>query len=227
MNRKVFNFICCVVIIIIFSFTNVYLFKNYSLNTIFILDIIFSSLIFIFFAIYLHFYKKARDNKIKNIYDYMNNILNDDYSLDIRDYNEEELSILKNQIYKITTKLKDQTELAQNEKKNLEIILSDISHQIKTPLTSMYVINDLLMNDQLTKKQKKEILTKNQNQLERIEWLVTSLLKLSRLDNGFVELKKKNVNSKELINKVVEPLKIPIEVKKQKLVLDVQNIDLN
>src|SRR5574344_1906871 len=203
MNRKVFNFICCVVIIIIFSFTNVYLFKNYSLNTIFILDIIFSSLIFIFFAIYLHFYKKARDNKIKNIYDYMNNILNDDYSLDIRDYNEEELSILKNQIYKITTKLKDQTELAQNEKKNLEIILSDISHQIKTPLTSMYVINDLLMDDKLNKKEQKEFLIKNHQQLERIEWLVSSLLKLSRLDSGVIKLKEEKVTVEELINKAV------------------------
>ena len=227
MNKKIPYLILCVLIILIFNLGDLYVYQNYGINQMLIFNV--GGFIVIIITGYIIFllYKKNRDNKIKKIYTYMDNILNDDYSLDIRDYNEEELSILKNQIYKITTKLKDQTELAQNEKKSLETILSDISHQIKTPLTSMYVINDLLMDDKLSKKQKNEILAKNQIQLERIEWLVTSLLKLSRLDSGFIELKKVKIKGKDLINQVIEPLKIAIELKNQKLILDIKNFDFS
>ena len=81
--------------------------------------------------------------KIKQITKYIEDIINDKDTFDIRDYSEDNLSILKNDIYKITKLLKEEKELSLNEKKNLEIILSDISHQLKTPLTSMYVINNL------------------------------------------------------------------------------------
>ena len=157
----------------------------------------------------------------------MNSVLNGNYSLDIRSYEEGRLSILKNDIYKITVKLKEQTDMAINEKNNLEMILSDISHQIKTPLTSMYVINDLLKSDKLSKKEKIEFLNKNESQLERIEWLVTSLLKLSRLDNGFVKLKKEKVEVAKLIDNCLNPLLIPIELKNQNVVKQIDNFEID
>lgn len=172
-------------------------------------------------------YKKSQDKKINEISNYMNSVLNGNYSLDIRSYEEGRLSILKNDIYKITVKLKEQTDMAINEKNNLEMILSDISHQIKTPLTSMYVINDLLKSDKLSKKEKIEFLNKNESQLERIEWLVTSLLKLSRLDNGFVKLKKEKVEVAKLIDNCLNPLLIPIELKNQSVVKQIDNFEID
>ena len=182
---------------------------------------------YILFMILIILYKKSQDKKINEISNYMNSVLNGNYSLDIRNYEEGRLSILKNDIYKITVKLKEQTDMAINEKNNLEMILSDISHQIKTPLTSMYVINDLLKSDKLSKKEKIEFLNKNESQLERIEWLVTSLLKLSRLDNGFVKLKKEKVEVAKLIDNCLNPLLIPIELKNQNVVKQIDNFEID
>ena len=182
---------------------------------------------YMLFMLLIILYKKSQDKKINEISNYMNSVLNGNYSLDIRSYEEGRLSILKNDIYKITVKLKEQTDMAINEKNNLEMILSDISHQIKTPLTSMYVINDLLKSDKLSKKEKIEFLNKNESQLKRIEWLVTSLLKLSRLDNGFVKLKKEKVEVAKLIDNCLNPLLIPIELKNQNVVKQIDNFEID
>lgn len=181
--------------------------------------------------IWLLLYKQTK--KIRNLSSYMNGILNNNYSLDIRDYEEGDISNLKNDIYKMTIKLKEQSDLSLKDKKYLEEVLSDISHQLKTPLTSMYVINDVLLTDKkISDEKKQEFLVKNRKELERIEWLVTSLLKMSRLDSGSETLKIKEVKMGNLIKKVLEPLEIPIELKNQELVLDYDanlllHIDLN
>lgn len=150
--------------------------------------------------------------KIKKIDLYMNNILNGDYSLNIADYCEGDISNLKNDTYKMTIKLKEQSEMLLQDKKYLEETLEDISHQVKTPLTSMYMINDILSKD-IDQKTKKEFLSKNKAQIERLEWLITSLLKMSKLDSGTVVLKKEKVKVSELIMKAVEPIQVMIELK--------------
>lgn len=172
-----------------------------------------------------------QNKKFKSLSSYMNNILNDDYSMNILDYTEGDLSNLSNDIYKVTVKLKEQNDITRKDKKYLEEILSDISHQLKTPLTSMYVINDLLDTD-LDDNIRKEFLQKNKAQLARIEWLVTSLLKISRLDSGTIVLKPKKIKLETLINKSLEPLLIPMELKNINLKLDIDFnmkmvIDLN
>lgn len=201
---------------------------NHNLKRNLIIYSAFSTFIcYMLFMLLIILYKKSQEKKINEISNYMNSVLNGNYSLDIRSYEEGRLSILKNDIYKITVKLKEQTDMAINEKNNLEMILSDISHQIKTPLTSMYVINDLLKSDKLSKKEKIEFLNKNESQLERIEWLVTSLLKLSRLDNGFVKLKKEKVEVAKLIDNCLNPLLIPIELKNQNVVKQIDNFEID
>lgn len=167
-----------------------------------------SILFFVFFLYLKRIYKN-----INNLSFYTSRILNGEYTMNILEYQEGEFSHLKNDLYKMTIKLKEQNEQSLKDKKYLESTLQDISHQLKTPLTSMYVINDLLSDKDLDEKTKKEMLHKNKTQLQRIEWLVSSLLKMSRLDSGSETLKRKKYKAKDLIYEAILPVKIPLELK--------------
>ncbi len=174
-----------------------------------------------YIGISIYFYKKE-DKRLKDISNYINSILNNDYSIDIREYNEDEISALKNYIYKITIKLRNMSENSQKEKEYLETALSDISHQLKTPLTSLMVINELLENENIDDSKRKECQEKSKIQLEKIQWLITSLLKISQIDSGTIKFKKEQLNLKEMLDKVIEPLAIQIELKD---IILIENID--
>ena len=160
--------------------------------------------------------------KIKKVDDNITEILDGDYRVNIKNYDEGYISNLRNNIYKVTIKLREQNELLMKNQKYIEEVLEDISHQIKTPLTSMYTINDIVINEK-DKKIRRDFLMQNRNQIERIEWLVTSLLKISRLDSGTVKLKYKKVKTKEIIKESLRPINVLIELKNIKLELDLDD----
>lgn len=182
-------------------------------------QIIFVTLLFIVLNIAYIWYQWNQDRKLKELDRYLLTVLAGNYNLDIRDYEDGILSSLKNDVYKMSVLLKEDKERALEQQKYLESVLSDISHQLRTPLTSMYVMNDLLSDGKVRGKQKKEILNKNRAQLERIEWLITTLLKMSQIDAGTVTFKEEKVVTKELIKKALEPINIPIELKKQTVLI--------
>lgn len=183
-------------------------------NTI-VLSVIIISMFTIFLVFIIKIYKK-----IGSLSKYANEILNNRYNLDIREYEEGDISNLKNDLYKMTIKLKEQNELSKKDKQYLEETLSDISHQLKTPLTSMYVINEILYDNEIEEDKRNELLIKNKNQLERIEWLITSLLKMSRIDSGMETLKKEKVAITKVIDKALAPIKIPLELKNILVTID-------
>ena len=161
-----------------------------------------------------------RYREIAKLCRYLASICRGDYLLDVRDNVEGELSILKNDIYKVTLMLKEKSELLQKDKLNLANALSDISHQLKTPLTSMVVMTDLLADENLNAEKREEFNRRMKAQLGRIEWLVSSLLKLSKIDAGTVRFKKEAIPAGDLIDRFTAPLLIPIELKGQTLRLD-------
>ncbi len=154
--------------------------------------------------------------ELKSLSKYMNKVLNGNFFINFKDYKESRLSLLKNDIYKLVIRLKNQNEKELKDKLYLKDFLSDISHQLKTPLTSMYVINDILEREKDDKK-RKEFLKKNKHQLERIEWLISSLLKMSLLESETVIFNKKNENIENLIKKSLEPINIKLDLKNIKV----------
>ncbi|MFF2017711.1 sensor histidine kinase [Paenibacillus sp. NPDC058177] len=162
-------------------------------------------------------FTRWRYRELEKLSIYLREISNGNDTLDVRDNQEGELSILKNDIYKVTLMLSEHRSLLQQDKIQLTDAISDISHQLKTPLTSMTVMADLLSAPDLPPAKRTEFTHHIRIQLERIDWLVSSLLKLSKMDAKTIPFKKDVIPMKKLIQKALEPVMIPMDIKGQNL----------
>jgi signal transduction histidine kinase len=169
---------------------------------------------FCIIATYAVFTYRRYDN-IARLSEYLSRLSHGEKSLDIRDNTEGELSILKNEIYKVTSALSEQTELLSRDKRDLANALAEISHQLKTPLTAIGVMADLLHDDELPQAKKSEFLENMRVSINRMEWLVLAMLKLARLDAGAVDFKQDRVLLSDLVQRALSALLIPIEVREQ------------
>jgi len=170
------------------------------------------------FVLLLVRYQRAVSAQLAGLSAYLRQIDAGDYSLDVRDNGEGSFSLLKNDVYKVTVRLREQAELLQKDKTALSNLIADISHQIKTPLTSLGVLVDLLAEDP-PEEDRRAFVERLRAQLGRIQWLVAALLKLARLDAGTASFKSEPVDVRRLIERALEPLQIPLEIKKQRLVI--------
>jgi signal transduction histidine kinase len=168
------------------------------------------------FAVLLAGYRRSISAQVAGLSAYLRQIEAGDYALDVRDNGEGSFSRLKNDLYKVTVRLREQAELLQRDKTALSNLIADISHQIKTPLTSLGVLVDLLAEDP-PEEDRRAFVERLRAQLGRIQWLVAALLKLARLDAGTAAFKSEPVALCELVRRALEPLQIPLEIKKQRL----------
>lgn len=153
-----------------------------------------------------------RYRQLRRLTTYLSGVYAGQRALDIRDNTEGELSILKNDLYKITVTLQQQSDRLQTDKTLLADALGDISHQLKTPLTSAIVMTDLLADPALPENKRQEFTQSLARQLDRMQWLVAALLKLSRLDAGAVAFARAPARLAALLEKAVEPLRIQMEL---------------
>lgn len=159
-------------------------------------------------------YQKQRNRKIQELVDYIRKIEHGIYRIEIEENEEGELSRLQNELYKITVMLRESSELAGQQKKALADSVSDISHQLKTPLTSCLVLLDNLSeSENMTEETRRRFLSEITGQLTSVSWLVQVLLKLSRLDAGVVELKEEELSVSALIRGAVEKVGLLAEWK--------------
>ncbi len=155
---------------------------------------------------------RARKKELEDLNLYMQKICSGNYELAIDDNCEGELSILKNNIYKVILLLRSSNDALKKNKANLADSLADISHQLKTPLTSMTVMCDLLKNEQ-DEENRKKFLNNIDFQLEKMNWLIITLLKLSKIDAGTVTFKKENYNLLNSVNNAISSFQIIAELK--------------
>lgn len=178
----------------------------------------FSGLIMLFMI-----YNYLQMKSIRELSDYMMRVRNGEYTLELRDYQEGELSILKSEVYKTTLMLTEQAELMKKDKLFLANAISDISHQLKTPLTSMGLMVDLLNDNNLSCEKRMEFLGNLNNGVERISWLVSALLKMSKLDAGAVIFKGELTAISKILENVKRQISIPMELKNQTLIIQENN----
>lgn len=158
-------------------------------------------------------YNIKRQKKINELSDYLTTIVNGTASLSVPDNEEGELSILQNNIYKTAKKLQTQSELLYKDKNYLADSLADISHQLKTPITSMTVMTDLLRQEDLDEAKRREFLENIDSQLKKMQWMLLTLLKISKFDADTVTLKSDPVELALVIKKSLEPFLIQAELR--------------
>ena len=161
----------------------------------------------------VYFYNlKKRNDKINELNNYLSLMCSGNFDLKLDDNTEGEMSILKNNLYKIMTLLKSQNEELKNEKVYLADSIADISHQLKTPLTSMMVMSDLLM-DENDEQKRNEFLSIIATQLDKMKWLITNLLKISKLDAGTTQFKMENVSIKDVLAQSLKPFSVSLDIR--------------
>lgn len=163
-----------------------------------------------------------RYQRIQELSSDINRILHEDIHVSFEKYEEGELAILESEVQKMVIRLREQQGQLLADKKYLADSIADISHQIRTPLTSINLLVSFLSEPDITEEKRQKTVREVYELLSRIDWLITTLLKISKLDAGTIQLKQENVSMKELIQKSVEPLLVPIELRAQELKIEAE-----
>lgn len=158
----------------------------------------------ILLIIYIRYnYKKEKD--IKDIIKCIEQINKKNYEIQIDSISEDELSILKNEIYKTTIMLKEAAENSSKDKLNLKKSLEDISHQLKTPLTSILVMLDNIIEDSnMEEKIRNDFIVDIKRNVLNINFLVQSLLKLSKFDANAIHFVKQENDLKTIVEESIK-----------------------
>ena len=156
-------------------------------------------------------FTRKRYRRIARMSEQIDLVLHDQDRLYAAEEEEGELSVLQSEIGKMTLRIREQNRALQKEKEHLADSLADIAHQLRTPLTSVHLILSLLEGTP-EEDRRRELFMELEDLLVRVDGLITSLLKLSRLDAGIIVFQKEPVEVKELIDAALRPLRIPMDL---------------
>jgi signal transduction histidine kinase len=175
------------------------------------------------FVIYLINRKK----KINYLDSYLQKVSNGKYYTELEKESEDELNRLKDSLYKITVMLKEDAESKRLQNETILNSVANISHQLKTPLTSIQILLDNIiestdMNENTRKKFTLEIL----RQVKGMNFLILALLKLSRLDAGVVEFENKEINLKNLVEDIISDLDVVVDIKQISIIKNIKDVTI-
>lgn len=171
----------------------------------------------------IHFtitFKRYRN--IAKLSEEIDKVLHSHEAINFTIYKEGELSILQNEIQKMVIRLKEQRDNLSKDKIYLADSLADISHQLKTPLTSINLLLTFLGKEEITKEQRLGYINDLKNIMKRIDWMISALLKLSKLDAGTAYFKQDKILLQDIVNHSLETILIPMELKEQTLDMKIE-----
>ena len=162
-----------------------------------------------------------RYQKIVEISVDIDRVLHGNETVSFQKYHEGELYVLQDELSKMTVRLLEQAEALKKEKSYLADALANISHQLKTPLTSLNILSASLSKEQVSEEQRLELVQEQVMLLSRMEWLITTLLKISRFDAGAISMDFQNVFVNDIVTQALRSLEISAELKEQTIVVDI------
>ena len=158
-------------------------------------------------------YRRKRRNITLKLCDDIDSILRGNESVRFEDYRNDDLSVLTAEIHKMTLRLREQNSALLSEKQFMKESLEDISHQLRTPLTSAVLLLEMLRAPDLSPQNKSEYMQELYSLMTRMEWLIETLLGLSRIEAGAVQFRSQKIVCSELIAAAIEPISIALEIK--------------
>ena len=166
-----------------------------------------------FFCLVEFLLYRRRERKLKELTLYLLKLQDGAELPPFESFEEGQLGVLQSEIYKMVSLLDEETKKSKRQNHYLADMLSDISHQIKTPLAGITLMTDLLKDPELPEEKREEFVEKIDRQTEKITWLVRNLLTLAQLEADMLKLKKETVSAAELVEAAVGPLNILAELK--------------
>ncbi len=167
---------------------------------------------------FLYVYK--HNKRIREITELIDKINHRNYHLDIADNREDNLSVLQNELYKTTIMLNELAEHEKNDKLLLKRSLEDISHQLKTPLTTILIsLDNLLDNPDMDMTTRNNFLNSMKREINNINFLVTSLLKLSRLETNTIKFNHDVLSLEKLVSESIKNVSLLCDLKNIKIVV--------
>lgn len=169
---------------------------------------------------FLFTYRRYR--RLREISRRIDGLLHGREAVDFHEFAEGELSVLQDEVSKLTVRLREQADTLLRDKRYLSDALADISHQLRTPLTSMNLIVTLLRSPDTSEERRRELLQELTRSLSRVDWLIDALLKMSKIDAGTAGFQRVSVAVEPLLRQAADPLVIPMELRGQQLRLRVE-----
>lgn len=189
--------------------------ESYQRNVWVMVFLLLSLLVTVIILIIWYVIKEER--KLLKLSNYVNDLVLKKDSLKLEENEEGMISKLQNDLYKLTVVLREAYDNESREKLEMKKSLEDISHQLKTPLTAMMITLDNLSNDELKPDLRKSFLEDVKRQVDKMNFLIKSLLKLSRFDAGVIKFKNENIMVKSLVNDVIKSVSVLAEINDVKI----------
>lgn len=153
-----------------------------------------------------------RYRRIADLSDSIDKILHGAEDVKFEEYKEGEVAILSSEIHKLVIRLREQASQLLADKRFLSDSIADIAHQLRTPLTSMNIVVDMFSDAELSDEKRFDLLAEMMQSLNRIEWLINTLLKMSKIDADTVFFEQKEYNVRQMLAKAAGPLAVPLDI---------------
>lgn len=191
---------------------------QHVLNKLIIANSVFIIIYLLIIVIIIITYNHIINKRIRKITKYVEEINKKNYKLDIISNGENSLSLLQNEIYKTMVMLKESADNSLNDKQQLKDSLSDISHQLKTPLTSISIMLDnIIDNADMEPAIREDFILDIKREIMNINFLVQNILKLSKFDANIIDFSSEYIEVKELINETVKKVLVLSDLKNIKI----------
>ena len=154
----------------------------------------------------------SRYRRIAELSDSIDKILHGAEDVKFEEYREGEVAILSSEIHKLVIRLREQASQLMADKRFLSDSIADIAHQLRTPLTSMNIVVDMFSDAELSDDKRFDLLGEMMQGLNRIEWLINTLLKMSKIDADTVFFETKEYNVKEMLRRASDTLAVPLDI---------------